>query len=404
METTNTPLGGVLVERTVADESLRSDLLTQARESSSIVLDEAALSDMTMLGNGALSPLSGFMGQADFQGVTESMRLAGGLPWTIPIVLGTDRQTAENFKEGQTIALQEPGGHLRGLLKISEIFPHDVKLHAEAVFGTRDETHPGVARVMRLGDMLLGGDVQVLNPPSTVEFSDFQFSPRQLRKEIEARDWKTVVAFQTRNPLHRAHEYLMKCALESTDGLVLHPLVGQTKSDDLSAEVRMKSYQVLLQNYFNPSHTMLAVLPAAMRYAGPREAVFHAILRKNYGCTHFIVGRDHAGVSRPDGTSYYGSFDAHKIFDNFQAGEIGINLLRYDHSFYCRHCAAIVTEKTAPTNNPERFTLSGTYIRELLRSGQRPPPEIMRPEVADILIQALADEQRVSEITLGRGI
>jgi sulfate adenylyltransferase len=378
--------------------------MARASESPSIVLDQTASADLEMLGNGALSPLSGFMGEEDFRSVVEVMRLSNGLPWTIPIVLGTDRVAAEGLTEGKTVALREETGQVIGILDLTEIYPHDVRTHASAVFGTDEEFHPGVVRVLRLGDVLLAGQVTTLPVRSGQDFRAHCLSPPQVRAEFERRGWKTVVAFQTRNPIHRAHEYLMKCALESTDGLLLHPLVGHTKVDDLPAATRIKSYEVLLRKYFNPSRTMMSLFPAAMRYAGPREAVFHAIVRKNYGCTHFIVGRDHAGVMRPDGTPYYGPFEAQGIFDDFSEEEIGIRPFFYDHAFYCKRCEAIVTEKTAPLDPDSRFGLSGTKVRELLRSGLRPPPEITRPEVSDVLIEALRDEQREREVAQGKGI
>jgi ATP sulfurylase len=400
----NVAHGGKLVERLVTDSAERASLVAHAEKQFSLVVDEVSQADLELLGNGALSPITGFMGKTEFEAVQQTMRLPDGLPWTIPIVLGVDGDTAKQVREGQTVPLREKSGHVLALLDVEEKYPHDAKAHAESVFGTADKAHPGAKRVLGMGDFLLAGPVTVLQPPSAATFSHLRLSPRQMRDEFAVQGWKTVVAFQTRNPIHRAHEYLMKCAQESVDGLLLHPLVGLTKSDDLSAAVRLKSYEVLLKHYFNPRHSMLAVFPGAMRYAGPREAVFHAILRKNYGCTHFIVGRDHAGVTRPDGTPYYGSYDAHEIFTNFSDEELGIRLFFYDHAFFCKHCQAIVTEKTAPPNPETRFSLSGTKVRKLLRSGQRPPPEITRPEVADVLIQALMEEMLVRDRVKGAGI
>jgi sulfate adenylyltransferase len=404
MKTLGEPHGGRLIERDVQDDLVRADLLARAEGFPSIVLDGTATADMEMLGSGALSPLSGFMGQRDFVSVLENMRRDNGLPWTSPIELGTDRDTAKGLTEGKTVTLRHREGDILGLLDIEQIYPHDVSSHVRKVFGTDERCHPGAQRVYGLGEVLLSGSVTVLRRLVHKEFETYYLPPRQLRRRFEQRGWKTVVAFQTRNPIHRAHEYLMKCALESADGLLLHPLVGQTKSDDLPAAIRIRSYEVLLRNYFNPDRTMMALFPAAMRYAGPREAVFHAIVRKNYGCTHFIVGRDHAGVNRPDGTPYYGSLDAQAIFDNFTEEEIGIRLFLYDAAFYCRRCEAIVSEKTAPAAQETRFSLSGTKVRELLRSGQRPPPEIIRPEVADVLIQALRDERLEQDASLAKDI
>jgi ATP sulfurylase len=398
------PHGGQLVQRWATDLASTNDILARSQTLPTVTLDQTAVADLELLGNGALSPLTGFMGQQDYKAVLEGMRLADGLVWTIPIVLGTDSNTARDFSLDQQIALRQPDGKLIALMQLEEIYPHDPAEHARAVFGTDQGHHPGVARVLRLGDLRLGGAVTVLPSAPPGAFDDYWLSPRQVRAEFSRRGWKTVVAFQTRNPIHRAHEYLMKCALESTDGLLLHPIVGHTKADDLPADIRLKSYEILLDRYFNPDCVMMSVLPAAMRYAGPREAVFHAIIRKNYGCTHFIVGRDHAGAQKPDGTSFYGTFEAHEIFNRFAPNEIGIDLFFYDHAFYCRQCEAIVSAKTAPPEPELRFQLSGTKVRELLRAGIRPPPEITRPEVADVLIQALKDKQREAEAARGGGI
>lgn len=397
------PYGGALVERWVADNE-GSELIAQAGELVSIDVDATTAADLELLGNGGLSPLGGFMGQAELHSVLQDMRLAGGLPWTIPIVAGVDGQTGGQLSEGQTVALRSAQGRLLALLELEEIYAHDARAHAQGVYGTDSPDHPGVRRVLELGDVLLGGPVSVLPLPVERDFADHHLTPRQTREEFRRRGWETVVAFQTRNPIHRAHEYLMKCALESTDGLLLHPIVGHTKADDLSPEVRIKSYDVLLANYFNPDRSMLSLFPAAMRYAGPREAVFHAICRRNYGCTHFIVGRDHAGARSPDGTPYYDPLDAQRIFSRFDEGELGMHLFFYEHSFYCRTCRAIVTEKTAPATPETRFALSGTNVRELLRIGKRPPAEITRPEVADVLIEALKVEQRARDAAAGEGI
>lgn len=401
MSMPNTPHGGRLIEGIVPDEGERIELLAQAEKWPSIVLDPTAQADFEMLSDGGLSPLAGFMGQEDFRSVLKEMRLENGLPWTIPIVLGADRETAAVLPKWGKLALRMTDGQIIGFVDVAEIFPHDAATHARSVFGTADENHPGAKRVHAMGEFLIAGNVTRLRPKAKGDYGSYDYTPRQLREVFRERGWKTVVAFQTRNPIHRAHEYLMKCALESTDGLLLHPLVGHTKEDDLPTDIRIKSYEVLLQNYFNPERTFMALFPAAMRYAGPREAVFHAIVRKNYGCTHFIVGRDHAGVSKPDGSPYYGPYDAQEIFERFSEEEIGIHLFFYDNAFYCRRCEAIVTEKSAPVLPEQRFVLSGTKVRDLLRAGLRPPSEITRPEIADVLINALKERQREQEATRG---
>ena len=401
MKISNSPHGGRLIEGISPDEEERIALLAQAEEWPYIILDPTTQADFELLLVGGYSPLSGFMGQEDFRSVLEEMRLGNGLPWTIPIVLGAGRETVASLTKLGKLALRTTDMQVIGFVDVSEIFPHDPIVHAQSVFGTADRDHPGAKRVCGLGEFLIAGDVTSLRPEAGVDFGRYHYSPRQLREVFRKRGWKTVVAFQTRNPIHRAHEYLMKCALESTDGLLLHPLVGQTKEDDLPRDIRIKSYEVLLHNYFNPKHTFMAVFPAAMRYAGPREAVFHAIVRKNYGCTHFIVGRDHAGTNRPDGSPYYRPYDAQEIFERFSEAEIGIHIFFYDNAFYCRRCEAIVTEKSAPVFPEQRFELSGTKVRELLRAGLRPPIEITRPEIADVLIKALKEREREREATLG---
>ncbi|MFH2007532.1 MAG: sulfate adenylyltransferase [bacterium] len=397
------PHGGRLVDRVVPPDQ-RTELRETARELPQVALDAVAESDLALLASGACSPLTGFLGRADFAAVQVDLRLASGLPWPLPIVLGCTPSEAEALGGAERVALRRANGSLAGVLELEELYPHDAEAHARAVYGTADPHHPGVAWVQRLGDRLLAGPVSYLPPDSPPPFAENHYPPRELRAELTRRGWQQVVAFQTRNPIHRAHEYLMKCAAESVDGLLLHPLVGPTRSEDLSAEVRMRSYEVLLANYFNPERSLLAVFPAAMRYAGPREALFHALVRQNYGCTHFIVGRDHAGASDAEGRPYYEPLAAQEIFARFAPGEIRIQPLPYEHAFFCRRCDAVVTGKTAPANPETRYHLSGTKVRELLRAGLRPPPEIMRPEVADVLMASLRDAELEREASLGRGL
>jgi sulfate adenylyltransferase len=324
------------------------------------------------------------MTKADYTRVVEEMRLASGLPWTIPVTLAVSAETATALPAGGEVALVEPSGRLLAVLRVDETYAYDKRREAELVYRTTDEAHPGVAAVYAQGDVYVGGPVTLVNRPSNPEFPEYRLDPADVRRAFADRGWRTIVAFQTRNPIHRAHEYLQKCAMETVDGLLLHPLVGATKSDDVSADVRMRCYETILEKYYPTDRVLLAVNPANMRYAGPREAIFHALIRKNYGCTHFIVGRDHAGVG-----SYYGTFDAHHIFREFAPEEIGITPMFYDHSFYCRTCGGMASVKTCPHGKENHVFLSGTKVREMLSNGELPPPEFSRPEVAKILIEAM---------------
>jgi len=352
-------------------------------------------SDLEMIAVGALSPLEGFMGQADIDSVLDQMHLASGPAWSLPVVKSVSSDEAKSLKKGEEVLLQNEKGEGLALLKIEEIFSHNKVKHAQKAYGTREETHPGVARVFKMGDFLVGGKVFLFQGPRHTKFLEHRRDPAQTRQIFKERGWNRVVAFQTRNPIHRAHEYIQKCALEIVDGLLIHPLVGETKGDDIPADVRMRCYEVLINKYYQKNRVLLSVFPAAMRYAGPREAIFHALVRKNYGCTHFIVGRDHAGVSRPDGKGFYGPFDAQKIFDEFKPGEIGVTPLFFENSFYCRTCQAVVTEKICPHGPSARLVLSGTQVREMLSQGRVPPPEFSRPEVAEVLIEAYRAKEKV---------
>jgi sulfate adenylyltransferase len=371
------PHGGTLVNRTVDSAQAEAELRESSKSLRSLTLTGRELNDLALIANGAFSPLTGFMTRKDYDSVVASMRLAGGLPWSIPVVLAVGRDEAPTI--GSRAALYDGEGRLRGVIDVEDVFEHDKKHEAQHVYRTEDEKHPGVAALYERKDVLIGGPVWVLPTASDPQ----SLSPAQTRAEFERRGWKTIVGFQTRNPVHRAHEYIQKCALETVDGLLLHPLVGETKSDDIPADVRMKCYKALLDDYYPADRVLLSTLPAAMRYAGPREAIFHAMIRKNYGCTHFIVGRDHAGVG-----SYYGTYDAQKLFDEFAPEELGITPLKFENSFYCRRCQAMASKKTCNHDESNHVTLSGTQVRNMLREGQLPPPEFSRPEVAQILIEA----------------
>ena len=378
------PHGGTLVNRVLRGE-LRAAMQERAKSLRAVQLSPMAASDLELIAVGAFSPLTGFMGRADYERVVHEMRLASGLVWSVPVTLPVEADAAKALIEGTEIALCE-GERIVGVMEVAEIYPYDEGVEAELVYRTREEAHPGVARLYRQGDYLLGGDIWLVDWPQTAqtEFSEFRHTPAQARRMFAHRGWKRVVGFQTRNPIHRAHEYIQKTALEIVDGLFLHPLVGETKGDDIPADVRMASYQELLRDYYPADRVVLGVYPAAMRYAGPREAIFHALARKNYGCTHFIVGRDHAGVGK-----YYGTYDAQRIFDNFEPEELGIIPLFFEHTFYCRKCGHIVSSKTCPHDASEHVVLSGTQVRQMLERGDPLPVEFTRPEVSRVLIEGM---------------
>jgi ATP sulfurylase len=370
------------VNRELQGEALKS-ALAHAQNLPRLTLDEREASDLEMIGVGALSPLTGFMRRLDYETVVDRMRLSDGLIWAMPVTKAVSTSEAAALKEGQEVALVDESGEAVAIMQVTDIYPYDKELEARKCFGTTEAAHPGVARLYAQGEVLIGGPVQVLRRPTYTEFTEYRLTPLETRKAMDERGWKTVVGFQTRNPVHRAHEYLQKVALETIDGLLLHPLVGATKSDDVPADVRMKTYEEILGHYYPKSRSMLAVFPAAMRYAGPREAVWHAICRKNYGCTHFIVGRDHAGVG-----NYYGSYDAQVLIDSLPAHELGITAVKYEHTFFCKTCGNMASTRSCPHGKEHHVILSGTKVREMLTNGELPPPEFTRPEVARILMEA----------------
>ncbi|MGO9449754.1 MAG: sulfate adenylyltransferase [Candidatus Binataceae bacterium] len=379
--------GGELVDAK-APAGERARLKAHAASLPAVKLSARDLADLEMIASGAFSPLTGFMGEADYVRSRDELRLASGIPWSIPITLGVDEATARSLKTGSEVALALESGERLAVLKLAEIYQVDRAREAQAVFGTAEDAHPGAKNVTSTPPFCLGGNVTLFEEIPGRTFLEYRLEPRETRAAFRERGWKKIVAFQTRNPTHRAHEYIQKAALEICDGLLLHPLVGETKGDDVPAAIRMETYKVLLELYYPKTRAMLSVMPAHMRYGGPREAILHAIIRRNYGCTHFIVGRDHAGVG-----SYYGTYDAQKMFDRFGAAEMGIIPLMFENTFWCSKCLSMASYKTCPHTDADRLLLSGTKVRELLRAGQAPPPEFTRPELAAILTRAMRESK-----------
>jgi len=373
------PHGGLLIDRTLPEHT-RLRTLERAQTLPRVQLNAVQLSDLQLIATGGYSPLTGFLGEADYRSVVKHMHLANGQPWSLPITLAVDIGVAERLTVGHEVALTDEYGTIVGLLELDAIFHYDKEHEAQLVYRTTDPAHPGVARLFSNGEWLLAGDIWLLQPPIW-SFPHLPHTPSETRALIAERGWQSVVGFQTRNPVHRAHEYIQKCALEIVDGLLLHPLVGETKGDDIPAVVRIRSYERLLHSYYPAGRTALAAFPGAMRYAGPREAIHHALVRKNYGCTHFIVGRDHAGVG-----NYYGTYDAQTIFREFEAAELGITPLFFEHTFYCKRCGGMASPKTCPHSPDDHVTLSGTAVRALLQRGEVPPPEYSRREVVEVLL------------------
>lgn len=373
------------------------ELIGGLRGCRSLTLNARERNDLEMIGNGAMSPMEGFMCSPDYHSVVDLMHLASGPLWSLPVVLSAKDGDPE-VSPGEKVALVDTSGDIWGDMVVEEVFHADLDMEAEKTLGTQDPAHPGVAYLRSLSGHYIGGPVRSVRRRRTESFPNYRLDPKETRVLFRARGWNSVVAFQTRNPIHRAHEYIQKCAMEIVDGLLLHPLVGETQEGDIPAEVRMRCYEEILKDYYPSTRVAMSVFPAAMRYAGPREAVFHALLRKNYGCSHFIVGRDHAGVG-----SYYGTYDAQMIFDSFDPDQLGIVPLKFEHAFYCRKCDGMATSKTCAHDSEHHVFLAGKKVRAMLREGVMPPPEFTRPEIARILMEAAAQPAGNSNAGTGEG-
>jgi len=370
------PHGGRLIERK-ANEKLAKRLIEESQEMYKVELNEGLAADVANIAHGVYSPLEGFMVREDYQHVLDSMRLSNDLPWTIPIVLDVDEDFLKNVKEGDEVALYYKGEPL-AILYVEEVYAWNKKEYAKKVFKTTDPKHPGVSRIYSKKEYLVGGPILLIKELPE-PFEKYRLWPKETRVLFRERGWKTIAAFQTRNVPHLGHEYVQKAALTFTDGLFINPLVGWKKPGDYKDEVIIKAYEALIEHYFPKESVTFSVLRMEMRYAGPREAIHHAIVRKNFGATHFIVGRDHAGVG-----NYYGPYEAWELFKKFP--DLGITPLFIREAFYCKKCGQVVNEKICPHPEEYRIRISGTKLRKMIMEGKKPPEYMMRPEVAEVVL------------------
>jgi len=377
------PHGGRLINRFIPEEE-KEKYLVQAENLKTKVLDSRMLSDFEMISTGALSPLEGFVTEKEYHSILNNRTLTNGILWSIPITLPIDEKEREEFSKEEKIALSDENGKVLGILNIEDVFKMDKEKEVKNVYRTDDIKHPGVKVLYNYGDYSIGGKLDAIQRKTDYEFMEYRLEPAQTRKLFEDKGWKTIVAFQTRNPIHRAHEYIQKCALEIVDGLLIHPLMGETKKDDIPAEVRWECYLKLIKGYYPEERVALSIFPSAMRYAGPMEAIYHAIVRKNYGCTHIIIGRDHAGVGK-----YYGTYEAQEVLKEYNKEDLDITPLFFEHAFYCKKCDGMASFKICPHSAEQRIILSGTKVREMLRRGEMPPKEFTRPEIAQILLNSM---------------
>jgi len=373
------PHGGKLVSRVLTAEN-REQALSDAKSLKAVTITEENVTDIHNIATGVFSPLKGFTNHEDLASIVNHDSLASGLPWTIPILLSIDREQAASILEGGTIVLVHENGNPVALMDVEDRFSYDRSRICENVFGTTDLDHPGVRKIFSTDGLYLGGDIKLIEKTEH-KYDKYNLTPAETRFLFKQKGWNTVVGFQTRNPPHRAHEYLQKSALEICDGLFINPVIGKKKPGDFTDDLILRAYETHLQTFFPGDRAVMSILPFEMRYAGPKEAIFHAIVRKNFGCTHFIVGRDHAGVG-----DYYDTYAAHRIFEDF--GYLGIQPLFFDHSFYCKACGGMGTKKTCPHGNEEHLGPSGKKIRAIITEGTAIAPEIMRPEIADVLRSA----------------